>query len=265
MRKRAAKAAEQHLGRLVVLLVGVGVIVAAYFQARTALAAQSLWAGTFLVLVGGLIPWLRKASVSPSEGLALETRPEGAATAEMAERSRETGKPAAEGEELELGDDPRPAARFMVASAAVDQLFHPVEGPLTGCEFRLFLYDSDQDRLLPAVEPRPGPDGSEGWAVGQGVTGAAWRQAEYVFATGKECWDATFGLSTGQQQRYRDLAAVAAMPVTNHGGDLIAVLSGSSTDPATTLVTPQGLEAHLALAACASRILIDLLKWAADG
>lgn len=56
MKKWATKAAEQHLGRLVVVLVGVGLIVAAYLQARTSLGAQSLWAGTFLVLVGSLIP-----------------------------------------------------------------------------------------------------------------------------------------------------------------------------------------------------------------
>lgn len=151
-----------------------------------------------------------------------------------------------------------------MASAAVDQLFHPVEGALTDCEFRLYLYDSDQDRLLPAIEPQLSPDGSEGWEVGQGVTGEAWRQAEYVFATGQECHDAAFGLAPDQQHRYRDLTAVAAMPVTNHRGDLIAVLSGSSTDPTATLVTADGFEAHLALAACASRILVDLLKWSAD-
>ncbi len=157
MRKWTAQAAEQHLGRLLVLLVGVGMIVAAYFQTRTSLAAQSLWVGTFLVLVAGLIPWLRKASVSPSEGLTLEARPEGAATAEVAERRATAGRPASDVDEVDVGDDPRPAARFMVASAAVDQLFHPGEGPLTGCEFRLFLYDSDRDRLLPAIEPHRDP------------------------------------------------------------------------------------------------------------
>lgn len=264
MKKWATKAAEQHLGRLVVVLVGVGLIVAAYLQARTALGAQSLWAGAFLVLVGGLIPWLRKASVSPSEGLALETHPEGEATAEIAERGGEAGRSATEGHALDLEDDARPASRYMVASAAVDQLFHPVDGPLKGCEFRLYLYDSDRDRLLPAIEPRPDADGSEGWEVGQGVTGEAWRQAEYVFATGRECHDATFGLAPDQQHRYRDLTAVAAMPVINHRGDVIAVLSGSSTDPTAPLVTADGFEAHLTLAACASRILVDLLKWAAD-
>jgi hypothetical protein len=202
---------------------------------------------------------LTRLTASPTEGLRAEAPAPGEATAALAEQSPDEIDP------LTSVDDDRPGARLMVAEAATRVLLHPVEGPLAGCEFRLFRYDPDRERLLAVIDPaRRDPDTSEGWAVGQGVTGEAWRTRTYVLATGSECWDSTFGLTPEQQERYRHLTAVAAAPVTNAAGSLIAVLSGSTSDPDSGLSSPEGFDAHLVLAAGAARILVDLLKWEAD-
>jgi hypothetical protein len=105
---------------------------------------------------------------------------------------------------------------------------------------------------------------SEGWAIGQGVTGEAWRRGAYVLATGSECSDETYHLNAGQQERYRELVAVAAAPVMNASGKVVAVLAGSSHDPETLLGSPEAFDAHIALAAAMARILVDLLGWASD-
>jgi hypothetical protein len=66
---------------------------------------------------------------------------------------------------------------------------------------------------------RPGHAGaSPGFAPGQGVTGQAWETGKYQVAYGESVCDETFHLSEEQKQRYSDLAAVAALPVTNAAG-----------------------------------------------
>jgi hypothetical protein len=103
-----------------------------------------------------------------------------------------------------------------------------------------------------------------GWRIGTGAVGEAWQRAEYVLARGEEVSDATFGLTPDQQARYQSLAVVAAMPVTNAAGEVIAVLAGSSTDPDSPLTGPEGFDAHLLVAQEVARVLIDLLKWFTD-
>ncbi len=159
----------------------------------------------------------------------------------------------------------RADARHLVASAAVDTLLHPNEGPLADCQFRLFRYIEDQGRLLPVLEPERNPQRSEGWAPGQGATGLAWIRADYVRVEGAACSDETYGLTATQRERYKDLAVVAAAPVLNAAGDVIAVLSASTESPESGLVTEEGQEAHLALAAAMARVVVDLLRWADDG
>lgn len=201
--------------------------------------------------------------LSAAQGhVAIETRDEAVATAVMAEEPSEEQRQAAG--ELDEPDRDRADVRLLVATAAVDQLLHPRDGPLAGCEFRLYLYDEDCDRLLPALEPDRTPTISEGWAIGQGVTGEAWRREAYVLATGRECSDDTYHLDEDQQERYRHLAAVAAAPVVSADGSVVAVLSGSSGDPNNRLGSPEGFDAHIGLAAAMARLLVDLLGWASD-
>lgn len=172
-----------------------------------------LVAGTFATTVAVMFRGLGRLTASPTEGLTAEAPAAGEATAVLAEQAPEEIDPSAS------LDDDRPGARLMVAEAATRVLLHPSDGPLAGCEFRLFRYDPERDRLLAVIDPdRKDPSTTEGWTVGQGVTGEAWRTGSYVLATGSECWDGTFGLTPAQQARYRNLTAVAAAPVTNAAG-----------------------------------------------
>lgn len=176
--------------------------------------------------------------------------------------------PSQERDEIQrsLGSDEieRAKLRHIVASAAVERLLCPEQGPLAGCEFRLYTLDADRERLLPIFEPDHLEE-SEGWKIGQGVTGEAWRREEYVSAYGTECSDATYRLTSEQQQRYKDLVAVSSAPVLNAAGRMIAALSASSKDPNTSLNTPDAVDEHVALARAMARVLVDLLQYDNDG
>jgi hypothetical protein len=54
------------------------------------------------------------------------------------------------------------------------------------------------------------------------------------------------------------------MPVTNAGGDVVAVLAGSSVDPWSAMATAEGFDAHLLVAQEVARVLVDLLHWFSD-
>jgi hypothetical protein len=154
--------------------------------------------------------------------------------------------------------------RTALASDVLTLLTEPREGPLVGCAFQLYLYDADEHMLLPALEPghsQPSP----AFRVGEGVTGTAWRSGEFAIAEGREVSDGTFSLSAEKQARYADLSAVAAMPVTNAAGEVIAVLSAATSDPESGLTTDEGFESLVALADSFARVLVDLLKWFSDG
>ncbi len=139
----------------------------------------------------------------------------------------------------------------------------PRSGPLVGCSFQLYLFDGDDDVLRPALQPgHPGP--SPVFRMGEGVAGTAWATGAFAIAEGVEASDETFALSTEKQARYSDLAVVAAMPVTNAAGHVLAVLSAGSSDPDSGLRTDAGMEAFVALADAVARVLVDLLKWFSD-
>jgi hypothetical protein len=223
--------------------------------------------GLFVSVVALLIRWLRSFELQlPGGGnFKAETRSEdevaaSAVTAEEPSPERESAAVVVDEAERQRAD-----ARHLVASAAVDTLLHPHEGPLADCQFRLFRYMEDRGRLLPVLEPERDPHRSEGWAPGQGATGLAWTRADYVLVKGEACYDETHGLTAAQRERYKSLAIVAAAPVLNAAGDVVAVLSASTENPESALDTEEGQEAHLALAAAMGRVVVDLLRWADDG
>ena len=217
-----------------------------------------------MVTVGGLLPWVKRVSTGP-HGFVVETRSHAEITTGLSEEGpatfvREGGDDVAVfNTEGELVD----ATRWLVAEAAVRTLLRPEDGPLAGCDLHLYLYDADERRLLPVFEPDEG-EPSEGWEPGKGATGVAYERGEFVVVTGTHTHDQTYGLSPEQQERYRTLAAVAAMPVLNASDEVIAVLSASTTDPNHRLDTPDGFDELLATAAAVSRVLIDLLGWGQD-
>lgn len=132
--------------------------------------------------------------------------------------------------------------------------------PLLGCNLRLYLFDSDEGVLVPAMS-----DGVDSrWPPGVGATGTAFETRRYVLAVGAEAWDDTFGLDPDQQDRYRSLEAVAAMPVFNAGGDVIAVVTAHTADPNTQLPNDDGEVAMVEVALLVSRVLVELLKWFDD-
>jgi hypothetical protein len=136
------------------------------------------------------------------------------------------------------------------------------EGPLSGCDMRLYLYDEDEKMLTSAL----GDDSSDTrWAVGTGATGTAFQRRQYVVATGVDAWNDTYGLNAEQQQRYRSLVAVASVPVFNSAGTVIAVVTASTTDLDSQLSTEAGELALVGVSLLTSRVLIELLQWFDDG
>lgn len=124
--------------------------------------------------------------------------------------------------------------------------------------FRVFVYDEDTDRLTISYDPVGLRASPTAWKPGQGATGAAWERKKYVLAEGERVADETFGLTPAQQRRYKDLKVVAAMPVYDERGKVIAILTGSSKVDDGALANRDGFTKHTELAAIVGRVLTDL-------
>lgn len=124
--------------------------------------------------------------------------------------------------------------------------------------FRVFVYDADADRLIVSYDPE-GRHPPATWKPGQGATGAAWKRKKYVLAEGDAVADDTFGLTADQKETYKDLKVVAATPVHDDKGNVIAVLTGSSKVDDGVLASGDGFRKQEELAIIVGRVLIDLL------
>ena len=242
---------------VVLVLVGCVVLGAGIFDDRDAVVAI----GAGLLLAGAFSSRLRKAKIGP-----------GGAELELDQRARETtSQLALEPGQAPQGPFPLPDTELVVdthrvalANDVLAMLTSPRNGPLAGCSFQLYLFDIVEQLLLPVLQPgHPGP--SPRFALGEGVAGTAWATGADAIAEGGETSDETFALAAEKQARYSDLAVVAAMPVTNAAGQVLAVLSAASDDPDTELRSEAGMEALVALADAVARVLVDLLKWFGDG
>ena len=211
--------------------------------------------GSGLVVLGVVLPRLRNAEVGPATGFKLTL-------ADEAQREVSTGIAEADGVAPVEVDQVIAATRVLLASETLGRLLAPDTGPLAGSWLHLYLFDEQRNLLLPAFEGRPSP--SQGWRPGAGAVGEAWATGEFVLVEGEEVSDGTYGLTPAQQHRARNLALVAAMPVTNAGGEVLAVLSGSSDDPDGPLGTTEGFDALLLVAQEVARVLVDLLQWFSD-
>lgn len=255
--------ASHRVSRSALFIVGIMTMVAGYRAARNSpWLIESIGAG--LVALAALVPWVKEVKVG-KEGVSATMHDRDVETStRLAEEPVSVGG-AAEIPELvaEETEGLLASARLFLANQFVgDLLYQHTEGPFAGCDFRLYLYDDDKRRLVPAFEPKP--DESVGWAPGQGATGAAWLLNEYVLVEGAQVYDGTYGLDASQQARFRELAAVAAMPVRNAAGDVIAVLTASTKDASNRMSTDEAFEQHTVLALLSSRVLVDLLHWCAD-
>lgn len=242
-------------GTLVLVLLGASLLVASLFQGdgEEAYAFGLLIFGSGLVVLGVVLPRLQNAEVGPATGFKLTL---------TEERELSTDLAGSDQVEKVEANQVVAATRVLLASDVLGRLLSPESGPLAGVSFHLYLFDEQRDLLLPALEGRPSP--SRGWKIGTGAVGEAWASGEYVLARGPEVSDDTYGLTPAQQRRARDLAVVAAMPVTNASDEVIAVLSGSSVDPDSPLSTPDGFDAQLLVAQEVARVLVDLLRWFPD-
>jgi len=227
-------------------------------EGRDGFASASLAMGTFLVVVGALHHRILKAKFGPTGGEVELQAQARQVTARLAEA------PEASLPEMLGPDEQDDATRWVLATRLFDQLLQEPDDALEGCALQLYLYDTHQDALLPVLMPgHAGP--SPEFLPDQGATGRAWKTGEFVTAEGAAVWDETFDLSPDQQERYKNLAAVAAMPVTNATGQVIAVLSAATEDPQSRLLTDEGFEQFVFLAEAVARVLVDLLKWFVDG
>ena len=243
-------------GSVVLVLLGAILLVASLFQedGNDLFRVGLLVFGSGLVVVGVVLPRLLNAEVGPATGFKLTL---------AEEREQSTGiAQSADGPERVEADQVVAATRVLLASDVLGRLLAPEEGPLAGSWFHLYLFDEQRELLLPAFEGQPSP--SQGWKPGMGAVGEAWVTGEYVLVRGPEVSDDTYGLTPAQQHRARNLAVVAAMPVTNAGDEVIAVLAGSSTDPGSSLAGAEGFDAHLLAAQEVARVLVDLLRWFPD-
>ncbi len=242
-------------GSIVLVLLGAVLLVASLFQqgGNDAYAVGLLVFGSGLVVLGVVLPRLLNAEVGPTTGLKLTL---------AEDRAVSTGLPESHVVEKVATNQVVAATRVILASEVLDRLLAPESGPLAGASFHLYLFDEQREQLLPAFEGRPSP--SRGWKVGTGAVGEAWASAEYVLVRGPEVSDDTYGLTPAQQRRARDLAVVAAMPVTNASDEVIAVLAGSSVDPDSPLSTAAAFDAQLLMAQEVARVLVDLLRWFPD-
>jgi len=131
------------------------------------------------------------------------------------------------------------------------------------CEFRLFLPDASGKRLLPDYEST-GSTESEGWAVGQGATGMAFSTASMIRVRGPAVSDATYGLSSERQERYRDLKAVVATPVLNARVVPIGVLAVSTGSDDLFILGDTAADRLRELAEVVARVLIDIFRVGRD-
>jgi hypothetical protein len=250
--------------RTALFLSGNGVMIASFVRTggEGLLVGWSLTVGALMVTLACLIPWLKRAEASPKGGLKLEMRDTAELSTELAVADKTRVLP-------DIWHTAHPnevidTTRFLVADFTVNALLTREHSTLADCEFHLYLFDEEADRLFAIFEPPEDEGGSEGWLVGQGATGVAWEQGEYVLVQGPEVSDPTYGLTPAQQTKYADLTAVAAMPVLNASGLVIAILSASSRHRDPALANMEGFREHVALAEAVARILIDLLQWHSD-
>lgn len=257
MRPSQRRWLRRHWSSSVLVPLGLALMVAAMYQSKGhEFASTALVTGSVLVAIGTLHHKVVRAKLPG--GAEVELKEEARSVTSRIGVEREPPPPESIGPDEE--DD---ATRWVLASRLFEDLLLRPSGPLVGCTLQLYLYDEERDLLLPILTPgHPGP--SLGFVPGQGATGMAWARGECVIAQGPAVADNTFHLSPEQKERYQDLAAVAAMPVKNGAGRVIAVLAAASTAPDRALLTDEGFEYHVFLAEAVARILVDLLKWFDD-
>ena len=242
-------------GSVVLVLLGAVLLLASLFQpgGNDVFAVGLLVFGSGLVVLGVVLPRLLNAEMGPATGFKLTL-------AEAREQSTGLAESAAAPTSVEAGQVVA-ATRLLLASDGSGACSPPTRGRWPAPGSTSTSSTSSGSCCCPRSRAGPAP---ARWKRGAGAVGEAWDTGEYVLVRGPEVSDDTYGLSPAQQHRARNLAVVAAMPVTTAGDQVIAVLAGSSTEAASPLATAEGFDAHLLAAQEVCRVLVDLLQWFPD-
>lgn len=221
--------------------------------------------GLTAIIFGTLLPRLEEAEFSV-KGAKMKLSPATEASVHLAELTGDVS--------VEMLDEPEEmvvASRNYLAGEALAAILRANEEEgLVSCHLRLYLYDDDRDRLVPVFVPGEeagSPKGQEdAWEVGRGATGTAYKEGQFVHVTGPAIWDETYGVTPEQAEGFRNLTAVASMPVTNSAGNTIGVITALTDAPdGGGLATEEAaFHALLARSLLAARVLVDLLGWFSD-
>lgn len=248
-----------NVGRIGVVLLGVGFLVWAAVDddLDTVVTTLLMLCGFAAVVLGLLLPGLAVLRVGTFEVRTRDSNNVGQLAQGVEQIRREKPDP----EKVDLpGDDLWDGARYRLGEKTLELLLSNLEGQLKDCEARVFLFDADEQRLMPAYRPESATGEPLGFELGQGVTGRSYQTKRYATAKWQRTHDDTYNLTDEMKERFKGLTAVAAVPLFDREGSVIGTLSLSSTSPATKLTTDLGYNEHLALAEQVAVILIDLLR-----
>lgn len=247
------------LGRALSFVVGVLTMAAAFRWLNDSVSfGAAIGAGGLLVGVSGMARWLRRVKFPGGELDLVES-------SDRAEQYREMAGQQDAGVLSITREEQTDTTRQLVAEMAAQALFDDAtEDYFEDCQFRFFMYNDHQQKLIAVLRPDPLQTEQRGWRPGEGATGVAYQSGIYQIAQGDKTHDGTFGLDAERQERYRHLTEVAAMPVVNANDRLIGVLSISHSQDRVILGTDEGYRKHAAIASAMARIVVDLLGWRTD-
>lgn len=219
--------------------------------------------GVACLAIGASLPRLTEAEVSAQKlNFKLEAPSERAETVALSLAETVPDEQFDEPSELVV------AARWYLGGEALAQVLTPgPSSPINGALVRLYLYDSDKNRLVPVLfsGEEAGESSTEEWEIGRGATGTAYARGDVVLAEGEAVSDTTYGLTEEQSRRFRHLTAVMSAPVANADGDVIGVITASTTRRGGDgLVTEDGYLDVVTRSMLVARILVDLLGWFPD-
>jgi hypothetical protein len=221
-----------------VALLVFGCVVAAAALVLLFADQQPGGAGFALLVGGGSVviacAWdqIKEFSLSPNEGLKVKTRKrerERDLSTDLTDPERlsktvTVSEPAAiveptpgdvtqaEAVDVDEGEELLAADRVLAASWALPNILEAAEGgSLDGCEFELYLFDEDENLLLPMMTSYDAPV-QVGWPNGQGATGVAYQTGEFVLATGDDVWNDTHHLTPERQRAVHPRDSPASPP-----------------------------------------------------
>lgn len=245
-------------GRRLLFVVGVAVLGLsfAHLNGGDALAGGGIAVGGLMVSLACLADRISRIQASPAGGLDVAMKNDtGESTSALADLPSSDRRV--------LPDYTDAGASYLVASLAIEAIFTKDDLLSDHCKFHLYLPD-DTGRLTAVLEPDDQADDLDSWSPGEGAVGQAWADNEFVLVTGDECHDETYRLTAAQQERYQDLAAIAARPVRNARGHTLGIVSAATSRGDSALVETEGFIEMALVSELLARILIDMLKWYTD-